>query len=54
MKEKLEEYIENLERLSADARYFNNADNYEKLKIELESIIYWAEKSKRLLEKESK
>lgn len=41
MKEKLEQYIENIEQLGADARYENDYDNYDKLRVKLESIITW-------------
>ena len=41
MKERLKQYIENIEQLGADARYYNNANDYDRLRIELESIITW-------------
>ena len=41
MKERLKQYIENIEQLSADARYYNNANDYDRLRIELESIKTW-------------
>lgn len=41
MKERLEQYIENIEQLGADARFENNRDNYDKLRVKLESIITW-------------
>lgn len=51
-KDKLKEYIENIEQLSADSRYWNDYENYEKLEIELKSIIYWVNKAIKLIEKE--
>lgn len=50
--EKLENYIENIEQLGADARFENDNKNYDVLKIKLESIIWWAKKSLKTLEKE--
>lgn len=38
MEERLREYIENINQLGADARY---EDNYDKIRIKLESIITW-------------
>ena len=38
MNEKLKQYIENINQLGADARY---EDNYEKLRVKLESIKTW-------------
>lgn len=39
MKERLKEYIENINQLGADARY---EENYDILRTELESIITWS------------
>lgn len=39
MKERLKEYIENINQLGADARY---EENYDKIRTELESIITWS------------
>ena len=41
MEKRLKEYIENIEQLGADARFENNRNNYDKLRIKLESIIIW-------------
>ena len=41
MKERLEQYIENIEQLGADARFENNRNNYDMLRTKLESIITW-------------
>lgn len=41
MKERLEQYIKNIEQLGADARFENNRDNYDILRTKLESIITW-------------
>lgn len=41
MKERLEQYIENINQLGADARYENNNNNYNNLRTKLESIISW-------------
>lgn len=41
---KLNEYIENIEQLGADARYYNNYEDYERLTLKLKSIEYWAKK----------
>lgn len=38
MEERLREYIENINQLGADARY---EDNYDKIRIKLESISTW-------------
>lgn len=38
MKEKIKQYIENINQLGVDARY---EDNYDKLRIKIESIITW-------------
>ena len=38
MKERLKEYIENINQLGADARY---EENYDRLRIKLESIKTW-------------
>lgn len=61
-KEKLEEYIENIEQLGADSRFYNNAlsinNDYEKygeiLKTKLESIIYWSGKAIKEVNKKTK
>ena len=51
--EKLSEMIENIEQLSADARFENNRENYDALKTKLESIILWSEQVLKTLEKKS-
>jgi len=38
LKQRLNEYIENINQLGADARY---NDNYDNLRVKLESIITW-------------
>ena len=38
LKQSLKQYIENINQLGADARY---EDNYEVLRVKLESIITW-------------
>lgn len=54
MYDKLKEFIENIEQLAADARFFNNCDNYERLKTKLQSISFWAERGEKLIDKEIK
>lgn len=46
-KEKLKDYIENLEQLGANSRYYNNYEDYNKLYIQLKSIEYWAKKASK-------
>ena len=50
-KQILNQCIENIEQLGADARYWNDYDNYKKLKIQLESIDWWVKKAQQLVEK---
>ena len=50
-KQMLNQCIESIEQLGADARYWNDYDNYNKLKIQLESIEWWLKKAQRLIEK---
>lgn len=50
-KQMLNQCIENIEQLGADARYENNNDNYNKLKVKLESIDWWVKKAQQLVEK---
>lgn len=50
-KKRLEEYIENIEQLGADARYHEGYENYDKLKIQFDSIEYWAKKANKELVK---
>lgn len=47
---KLEQFIDNIEQLSADARYENNYEQYDKLMITLNSIEWWTKKTKKLVE----
>ena len=47
---KLEQFIDNIEQLSADARYENNCEQYDKLMITLNSIEWWTKKTKKLVE----
>lgn len=49
---KIDEYIDNIEQLGADARFEKSAENYEKLLIYLKSIKYWASKAINEIEKE--
>ena len=48
---KIKEYIVNIEQLGADARYWFDYENYDKLRMELESIEWWAKKAQLLLNK---
>ena len=41
MKERLKEYINNIEQLGADARFEYNRDRYDLLRTKLTSIITW-------------
>lgn len=54
MKERLEQYIENIEQLGADARFENNRNNYDMLRTKLESIITWCNMAIVLLNRLSK
>lgn len=47
--DKLAIYIENIEQLAADFRYYNDYKDYNKLLLELDSIIYWSKKAKKLI-----
>jgi len=47
---KLNRYIENIEQLGANARYYNNYDNYDNLFIQLRSITYWSKKAAKVVE----
>ena len=51
MKDKIKEYIENIEQLGADARYEFDYENYNKLRVKLESIEWWAKKGQKILDK---
>ena len=51
MENKLSECIENIEQLGADSRY---EENYDILKTKLESIKYWANRAKKIVEKMEK
>lgn len=51
-KEKIFEEIENIEQLGADARYYFNYDNLDKVLLEIDSIIWWCKSIKRRLKKE--
>lgn len=51
MKDKIKEYIENIEQLGADARYEFDYENYNKLRVKLESIEWWARKGQKILDK---
>ena len=53
-KEKVQEYIENIEQLGADTRYWFNQENNDNTKKELESLIYWCNKALKELKKEDK
>lgn len=50
-REQLKKCISNMQTLSRDAEFENNRDGYEKLKIKLESIEYWAKEGKKALRK---
>lgn len=50
---KIDEYINNIEQLGADARFEKSAENYKKLLIKLKSIRYWANKAINKIEKGS-
>lgn len=50
-KKRLKEYIENIEQLGADARYHEGYENYDKLKVQFDSIEWWAKKANRELVK---
>lgn len=51
MEQKLQECIANIEQLSADSRY---EEDYDKLKVKLDSIEYWAIKANKIVEKMKK
>ena len=51
-KEKIADEIENIEQLGADARYYYNYDDLNKLLVEIDSIIWWCKSIKRRLKKE--
>ena len=51
MKDKIKEYIENIEQLGADARYEFDYENYNKLRVKLESIEWLAKKGQKILDK---
>lgn len=51
-KEKIEEEIENIEQLGANARYYYGYDNLDKVLLEIDSIIWWCKNIKRRLKKE--
>lgn len=53
-KEKIKDYIEKIEQLGADARYENDLNDYDKLRISLESIAWWSEKAIKTLDKMNK
>ena len=50
-KKRLKEYIENIEQLGADARYYYDYENYDKLKTQFDSIEWWAKKANKELVK---
>jgi len=50
-KVKIQEYIENIEQLGADARYEFDYENYNKLRVKLESIEWWSRKAQKVLDK---
>lgn len=50
--EKIKNEIDNIEQLGADARYYFDYEDYEKLLIEIDSIIYWCKSVKRRVKKE--
>lgn len=48
-KKRLKEYIENIEQLGADARYYYDCENYDKLKTQFDSIEWWSKKANKEL-----
>lgn len=51
---KVKRYIDNMEQLAADARRAANDESIEQLEIKVQSIIYWAHKTKNEIEREKK
>lgn len=49
MKERLKEYINNIEQLGADARFEYNRDRFDLLRTKLNSIITWCNMAMVLL-----
>lgn len=47
---KLNKYIENIEQLGADARYYNDYDNYDQLRVLFKSTEYWSKKATKVVE----
>lgn len=50
-REQLKKCISNIELLGADARFENDREGYDMLKIKLESIEYWAKQGQKALKK---
>jgi hypothetical protein len=46
---KLGDFIENIEQLGANARYYNNYEDYDNLYIQLKSIEYWSKKASKVV-----
>lgn len=51
---KVKEYIENIEQLGADSRYYLDIEKYDRIIAELESIIYWSKKAIKEIKKKEK
>ena len=47
---KLNKYVETLEQLGANARFYNNCDDYDRLHVQFKSIEYWAKKAAKVIE----
>jgi len=48
---KIKDYIEKIEQLGADSRYEVHYENYEKLRVLLESIEWYSNKAQKILDK---
>ena len=51
MKKEIKEYIDNIEQLAADARYYYDYENIDKVELKIESIEAWVKKAKREINK---
>ena len=51
MRNKIKDYIEKIEQLGADSRYELHYENYEKLRLLLESIEWYSNKAQWILDK---
>lgn len=50
-KERIKEWIENVEELGAELRYFNDYENYDRFKPILDGLKYWSNKIQREVKK---